>query len=145
MKFPYVDGMPVVFVGLLAPDHKPRVRSALLDTGASISMFPASLASSLGIDLSNINPTTARTAKSRAEMTYRPADVVLRMSIAFDRIVSFFEWPSLVGFSSECDEGGVLGHRKCLEYFDVTFFGSEKYVAILPNTSFPGRNLYKRR
>ena len=134
MRFSYVRGRPVVFLRLSKADKDSNPLDVLLDSGATLSVFPSGLARPLGIDLGLIEPVKA-TAANDTDLWYRPAEVTLRLAHSFNGMFEVIEWRATVGFAEEC-KSGVLGHRECLEYFDTCFFGYDKSVSIVPNDGF---------
>jgi hypothetical protein len=49
-----------------------------------------------------------------------------------------FRWNAVVGFSSAPIPYIVLGQAGCLDYFNVSFHGYDRYTEIQKNTGFPG-------
>lgn len=142
MRFNYIRRRPIVFMKLLTAIEDMRPVDALLDTGATLSIFPSSLAKPLGIDLQLIEPVPV-TAANQTQFSYRPAKVDIRLANVLDGMAEVIQWPAVVGFSEEC-KSGVLGHRECLDYFEVSFHGDEQWVSLVPNSHFPGSWFYKK-
>ena len=137
MRLSYIKGRPTIQVALIGSLSRSIVLTATLDTGADVSLVPASLAERLGINLDNINPVNY-TAANGTSGCYYPAMVSLKIVSIGDDYVANLEWNSIVGFSHTRTEPGLIGHDFALTYFDVTFFGSDQCVVLSPNSTFTG-------
>lgn len=114
-----------------------RVISGLLDTGSDETVFEDVLAAKLGIDLSQAAERQVGLAGRPDPLRCRYASVELRISDGRET----YEWTATVGFVSAPLAYSLLGYAGCLEYFDVSFHGVAREALLVPNASFPGRQL----
>src|SRR5690348_6410791 len=94
---------PVITVTLLSPAGA-FLEDALLDTGADDTVFPESLATKLGLDLSNA-PVGEASGVGSGPAPIRNARVTLRLATASERR----EWEAWVGFTSARLKRSLLG------------------------------------
>lgn len=109
---------------------------AMFDIGSDDTVFPLDLAQLLGIDLSNA-PTGQALGVSGGIITLHYAQVLLRLSDGTEHA----EWSTLVGFVPIAMKYGLLGRTGFHQFFDVTYRGEAREVALLPNSSFAGAYL----
>jgi hypothetical protein len=124
---------PVVAVRVFGPKTS-RMLDGCLDTASDDTIFPRSLARSLGIDLTGAASGQARTT----------AGVVIPYAYARVRILvrdgqEECEWEATVGFADVAMRWPLLGHAGFLEFFDAEFRGLDRAVIVTPNAAFPGR------
>jgi hypothetical protein len=150
LEFPYLAealrGIPPPTLGLGAT-HRRRpfipirvaagplsfpIPRALVDTGADDTDFPLAVAQTLGIALASRTPFQVVWRGVAHPLFFAPA--TLRLETGND----WAQWTSTVAFSPAPIRYPILGVAGCLEYFDVTFLGSDKQIVIQPNHSFPG-------
>jgi hypothetical protein len=113
-----------------------KAQSVVFDTGSDDTIFPLALAQRLGIDLSNA-PTGQALGIGGGTVTFHYAQVLLRLSDG----VEHAEWSALVGFAPISMRRGLLGRTGFHQFFDVTYRGEAREVALLPNGSFAGAYL----
>jgi Aspartyl protease len=107
--------------------------AALLDTGADETVFPASDAARVGLDLSGADVGEFQgVGGSMVRVQY--AAVVLRMSDGRE----FREWPARVAFARTPMRLPLLGIAGCLQYFTATFHGDLEEVELVVNGTYPG-------
>jgi predicted aspartyl protease len=106
---------------------------ALLDTGADDTVFPESLATKLGLDLSNA-PVGEASGVGSGPVQIRYARVTLRLATASERR----EWQGWVGFTSVRLKRSLLGFAGFLQYFTATFYGDREEVELTVNGLYPG-------
>lgn len=123
---------PLIDVLLIGPTGS-RLRTALLDTGADDTIFPESLASLIGIDLTNA-PTGANANPSVGSVPLRYSTVTFRLTDGRERR----EWTATVGFTPTRLIYLVLGFAGFLQFFTATFFGAREEVELSVNSSYPG-------
>jgi hypothetical protein len=111
-----------------------RSLDANLDSGSGDTIFPAYLASRLGIDLSDA-PTGEAGVIGGSTTPYHYAMVRLRLSDGYEEC----DWEAIVGFVSSPMHWAILGHAGFLQYFDLQLLGLKREAMLTPNASFPGR------
>lgn len=124
---------PTLVVGLIGPTGD-RVSEALLDTGADDTVFRESLASSIGIDLTNA---PARNLTDIGPVGYRVRYAELRLLRLTDG-KEFREWPAWVGFTDAPLPIATLGFAGCLQFFTATFHGDFEEATMAVNPLYPG-------
>jgi hypothetical protein len=119
-------------VSVIGP-NKTHPTDALLDTGSDDTVFPESLAASIGLDLRNAPIGQATTANlSNAPLHY--AQVHLRITDGKEQR----EWPAWVGFTPAKLHLPLLGFAGFLQFFTATFHGDREYVELTVNSLYPG-------
>ena len=131
---------PDVEIAVVGPKQT-LYRKAILDSGSDDTIFPASWALLLGVDLANAPVGEADTA-SGDKFLYRYAEVGLQVTADGDEL---FTWRAIVGFSDARKTRGLLGHAGMMEFFDLAFFGERREVILTPNSAFPGIWKIRRR
>lgn len=147
MRFPYtsyeVDPSPTVPDGVLyRPEVTIRVggplRSesiqALVDTGSDETVFPASLAKSLGIEL-DYGAAGRASAVGGHEVRLVPGPATLALSQGDEE----YRWQATVGFletDDPDDEAALLGYAGFLKFFHATFDTDSHDVALIANNRF---------
>lgn len=107
---------------------------ALLDTGSDETVFPATLAKVLGVDL-DYDATSQASAVGGHEVRLVPGTVTLELSHGGEK----YRWSSLASFletEEPEDEVALLGYAGFLEYFQATFDSERNEVALIPNARF---------
>jgi len=108
--------------------------SALVDTGADHSIFPASIATEVGAELFDDELESAKGISGHA-ISVTLGRVRLEL-IAGEQSLA---WSAIVGFAkfdSE-DECSVLGHIGVLEFFSAVFDGVNQVLELAPRENFP--------
>jgi hypothetical protein len=107
---------------------------ALVDTGSDETIFPLSVATSIGVKLDRHSASQA-SAVGGHTVELIPGAVELR--IANDR--ETFSWHTVAGFLNAReleDEIALLGYAGFLEFFRATFDSSDYEVEITPHERF---------
>jgi hypothetical protein len=110
-----------------------RLRVAVLDMAADDTVFPASLAALLGIDLTHAPQGTSSGVGSQGILV-QYAQVTLRLTDGRE----FREWPAWVGFTSASLPYPMLGFAGCLQFFNAHFLGDREEVELTVNNLYPG-------
>jgi hypothetical protein len=154
VRFPYAalpTHRPVYPLGGIFFRHRPLVTlqvrgpsgaislSAALDSGADDTVFPAHLTPRLGIDLSQAAWGESRTVGG-SPIPYHYAMVSLRLSDGYEEC----EWDAIVGFVAAPMRWAILGFAGALQFFDLQLLGLHREALLIPNTSFPGRQVTHR-
>jgi hypothetical protein len=108
------------------------IRRALVDSGADDTVFPLAVAQTHGIALRNPTP---------FHVVWRGAAHPLwfaRATLRLEAGIEWLQWTSTIAFSHAPIRYPILGIAGCIEYFDVTFLGSDQQVVLQPNRLFPG-------
>jgi hypothetical protein len=108
-------------------------REALLDSGADDTVFPETVATLAGIDLTNA-PTGQAAGVGMTAVVVRYAEVTLRLTDGRE----FREWPARAGFTAAPLHRPLLGFAGCLQFFTATFFGDREEVELAVNGLYPG-------
>lgn len=128
---------PVMAVLLTGPSGS-WLRDGLLDTGSDDTVFKESLASLLGVDLTQAEQRVVGLAGRPQPVRCRYAPVVLRIT---DGVQETYEWTAVVGFVPGPLHYNLLGHAGFLDFFDATFRGDDHEAILTPKPSFPGRRI----
>jgi hypothetical protein len=123
---------PLITVAIVGPTRT-RAMDALLDTGADDSVFPESMATKIGLDLTNA-PSGESCGVGGARIPLRYAHIRLRLTGGRE----FRDWPARVAFAPIPMVWGLLGFAGCLQFFDACFFGSREEVELTVNHLYPG-------
>jgi hypothetical protein len=123
---------PLVNILVIGPTDS-RLRPALLDSGADDTIFPETLATDIGLDLTSA-PSGLATVANLGLVPLRYADVTLRLTDGFEQ----HEWPATVGFTSAPLTHPSLGFAGVLQFFSATFFGDREEVELTVNSLYPG-------
>lgn len=126
--------LPFLSVGLAGPGGTTALRFRL-DSAADDTILPASLAVSLGVDLTNAPIGEAETATG-VVTRYPCASVSLRISDG----VEYCVWDAVVGFLNVPRQIGLAGLAGFLDYFDTNLFGNAHEFTLEPNAAFPGQH-----
>lgn len=123
---------PRIIVSVIGPRNT-FPQDGLLDTGADDTVFPESLASYIGLDLTNA-PVGRLTTATLANALVRYAQVALRVTDGKEQR----EWPAWVGFTSAKLQSPLLGFAGFLQYFTAIFRGDREEVELTVNSLYPG-------
>ncbi len=123
---------PIVPVRVIGPSAA-RFFDGCLDCASDDTIFPLSLARTLGIDVTGAAQGEAHPVGG-IRIPYWFAVVTLRLS---DGIASY-EWQATVGFIDLPLRWALLGHAGFLDYFDTDLRGARREVFMRPNALFPG-------
>jgi predicted aspartyl protease len=148
MKFPYrVDlarspetGEPELLLRPVVPIHIVGQRRsgtywALVDTGSDKTVFPQSLATDLGIELSD-GRGPGLTAYGGQNLTVKFGTVEVSLSQE-NESVRWMLKAQFVECTSSDEEVILLGHDGFLEFFVATFDGMQAEVMLVPTVDFP--------
>jgi hypothetical protein len=124
---------PLITVSLLGPRNTIPTEG-LLDTGADDAVFPETVASLIGVDLTNA-PQSQLTTATLTNAPIRYAQVILRMTDGKEQR----EWPAWVGFTPAKLQSPLLGFAGFLQFFTATFRGDREEVELTVNSLYPGR------
>ncbi len=125
---------PVIFVAVIGPNGT-AVEKGLLDIGADDTVFSDTVASHIGIDLSQAPTGGASGVGPMAAVVLRYAEVVLRISDGKEHR----EWPARVGFTAAPLHRPLLGFAGFLQFFTATFHGDREEAELGVNGSYPGK------
>jgi hypothetical protein len=128
----FVRPRPLIPVALIGP-RQTITRTALLDTGADETVFPESVATTIGLDLTNA-PTGSSSGVGSTNLPIRYARVMLRLTDGKEQR----EWPAWVGFTPARLTYSMLGFAGCLQFFDAHFRGAHDSVELTTNGLYPG-------
>jgi hypothetical protein len=146
--FPYLPlptTGPVFSLGGAAVRHRPvlpvrvfgplgsRLYDGCLDCASDDTIFPLSLATKLGIDVSGAPQGEAHSVGG-AVIPYSYVTVTLRLSDG----VATCEWQAIVGFVALPLRWALLGHAGFLDFFDTELRGGRREIVMTPNNLFPG-------
>jgi len=109
---------PEVTISIGGPRRSETIQ-ALVDTGSDETVFPASLAMSLGVELHH-DATSQASAVGRHEVRLAPGAVTLELSQDDEK----HRWQTTVAFletNDPEDEVALLGYSGFLEFFQATF------------------------
>ena len=123
---------PVMSVTIIGTNGS-RATEATIDTAADDTIFPESIAQSIGIDLSTA-PILSGQGVGMVITPLRYAQVTLRLTDGRERC----EWPAWVAFAPLRMRRGLLGFAGCLQFFTATFLGDVEEVDLDPNRLYPG-------
>jgi hypothetical protein len=124
---------PLIPVTVVGPANT-RLLQALLDTAADDTVFPDSLASLLGVDLTGALESEASGVGGLPAVRLRFAQVSLRLATSTERR----EWPAVVGFTAAPLRFPLLGFAGALQFFDADFRGAHEEVELTVNSLYPG-------
>ncbi len=123
---------PVVAVALVGPKGQ-VAKDAMVDPAADDTVFPAKLATAVGVDLARA-PRGEATGVGKKKVRLRFAEVTLRLTDGKE----FREWRGWVGFTATRLDHPLLGFSGCLEYFSATFHGDSEELELTVNSRYPG-------
>jgi hypothetical protein len=123
---------PFITVSVIGPNTT-AVLEGHLDTGADDTIFAESVASAIGLDLSNA-PIGQATTATLTNTPIRYAQVALRITDGQERR----EWLAWVGFPPARLANPLLGFAGFLQFFTATFHGDREQVELTVNSLYPG-------
>jgi len=123
---------PVVLVSVVGPTGL-SVESGVLDPGADDTVFPESVATVVGIDLTNA-PTGTAAGVGQVPAMLRYGEVVLRLTDGRE----YREWPARVAFTASPLHRSLLGFAGFLQFFTAAFHGDIEQVELAVNSAYPG-------
>ena len=132
MVFEYVqyegNWLPLVPVSLRSGKYSLPPIGALVDTGATHTILPMEMAPELGINISLAEQIESQIAGGGECFVY-PSLVNIEYSLQDPNSQNAYRWKGKVCFAlgQKCI---LLGHRQCLEKFDVTFHGPERMLEV---------------
>ncbi len=126
--FPYGGSwLPII------PVHRKHVLPsvlALVDTGATHTIMPMEMASSLGIKIDLQDRIASQVAGGTQSFIY-PSPSKIEFSIRDQKTKKLCRWNGQVFFSLG-QQLLLLGHHQCLEKFNITFKGREHTMELFP-------------
>lgn len=128
----WVRPRPVIRVALVGPNQT-RPTQGLLDTGSDDTVFPATMAAAIGLDLTKA-PLGEAAGVGGKPIPLRYAHVTLRLESGTERR----EWLAWVGFTSAPLHYSLLGFAGFLQFFTATFHGDREEVELAVNALYPG-------
>ncbi len=123
---------PLLAVNVSGPKGS-WVRDGILDTAADDSVFPESVASVIGIDLTNA-PIGQGSGAAASPVPLRYAVVTLRIASPQERR----EWRAWVAFTAAPLWRPLLGFAGFLQFFDSLFRGAREEFELTVNANYPG-------
>ncbi len=131
---------PAISLGIGATGTSPIFREVLIDTGASHTTLPLSLADQLGIDLKSLDTTTFRNASGK-ELTGFIANLSLSIRSP-ENSRTGWDWSGDVILADiRTSLFGVLGHETFLEHFKFLLDSEDECFSLEENSRFPGQIL----
>ena len=131
---------PAISLGLTTPNSSIIHREVLIDTGASCSTVPLSLARHLALDLDSLQTTTFMSVSGQ-RLTGYIAKVTMSIRSP-DNSRSGWDWEEeLILADIRSSLFGVLGHGAFLEYFKFELDAEEESFFLEDNSRFPGEVL----
>ena len=130
---------PILSVRLFGPSGS-RLFDGCLDCASDDTVFPQTLAQTLGIDLTGAPKGESRPVDGVA-ISYLYARIRLRISDGWEQC----EWEAMVGFANLQLRWALLGHAGFLDHFDTALFGVRREAILTPNSSFSGQHLILRQ
>lgn len=119
-------------VRLLGPSGS-RLIDGCVDCGSDDTILPRSLASKVGIDLTDA-PQGQACPVGGSVVSYVYALVTLRLTDG----VEACQWQTTVGFVDLPLRWALLGHAGFLDFFDTDLRGARREVFLAPNALFLG-------
>lgn len=123
---------PIIPVRLFGPLGS-RLLDGCVDCGSDDTIFPLSLASKLGIDLTGA-PHGEAYPVGGAVVPYVYAPVIMRVTDGIEAC----QWDATVGFVDLPLRWALLGHAGFLNFFDADLRGARREVSLVPNVLFSG-------
>lgn len=131
-----VISRPIVPILISGPSGSARL-PALVDTGSDETLLPYSVAETLGIKISNATKAEVMGIGDQPlEVSYGTIELCIT------GLIEQFKWSTRVGFVKYGDpenESVILGHKGCLEFFQLFFDGPKKELEIKLGATFPGK------
>lgn len=127
---------PIIPLTIAGPTRTKRVRG-LVDTGSDDTLLPRSFADELGVGLDE------KQGIKITNVSEKPVAVAYgNIHFGLKSSTESYSWSAQVGFIDYRDaenELVILGHKGCLEFFQLFFNGPKKELEIKPGTTFPGK------
>ena len=123
---------PLIAVTIVGPTGS-SMREAILDTASDDTVFPASLAAQIGVDLTHA-PTGRGSGVGLVAIPLRYAQVRLRIATNQEQR----EWEAWVSFTSGSLRRPILGFAGFLQFFTATFHGDREEVELSVNSLYSG-------
>lgn len=127
---------PIIPITITGLTNAKRVRG-LVDTGSDDTLLPRSLADDLGVETDeSLEIKVTNISESPVAIVH--GDVELNIQSGTES----YSWSTQVGFIDYQDvenEMVILGHKGCLEFFQLFFDGPKKELEIKPGATFPGK------
>jgi hypothetical protein len=151
MKFRYahyeIDPSPTVPTGILCRPEIPvdvigprnvETVQALIDSGSDETVFPASLADAIGVQL-QWDATGQAAAVGGHVVNLIPGSVILEIALGEEK----YRWRTTVQFLQVEDpeqEVALLGYAGFLEFFRATLDSETRELELIPNSRFTEAN-----
>ena len=116
-------------IGRTASRHFPE---ALVDPGSVDTIFPSSVAQSIGVVLLPDSGFVVRWRGTAYPIRFGDVELELRGH------GQTWQWTARVGFTQAALPYVILGHFGFLQYLDVTYRGYDQVVELETNASYPG-------
>lgn len=123
----YRPYLPIIFS--YAGKNTP-LTGALVDTGSDFTILPLEIAHYLEIELDD-SKTIKLDSAGGGIFTALPSQKEVLYTIPAKKGYRPITWSGVIYFTEE-EKIVLLGHRQCLEKFDLTFYGPERKLAIVP-------------
>jgi len=124
---------PIIPVSLIGPTGIAVAKDALLDTGATNTVFPEAVAVALGLDLSTA-PTSTGSTVGAPTIPLRFAAITLRVADNQQQR----EWQAWVGFTASKMRHPLLGYAGFLQFFSANFHGDREEAELTVNSRYTG-------
>lgn len=129
--FPYEGSwLPIIPVIFQQKNNQLPPLLALVDTGATHTILPMEMASELGIVV-NLEDHIETQVAGGGRCSIFPSPAAITHIIRDPKNRREYQWLAPVFFTLG-QQTVLLGHHRCLEKFDLTFKGPEKYVNLVP-------------
>ncbi|MBI3619334.1 aspartyl protease family protein [Candidatus Peregrinibacteria bacterium] len=129
--YPYEGNwLPIIPVIFACKKNRLPPILALVDTGATHTILPMEIATELGITIDHDDRIETQVAGGTQCFIY-PSPFMIDCLIRDPGASMECHWRAPV-FFSEGQHIVLLGHHRCLEKFDATFYGPEKRMELHP-------------
>lgn len=129
-KIVYRPRLPITFT---YKNNKLKIGRALVDTGSDFTILPLDVAHDLEIELDD-SKILSMDAAGGGVFEALPSQKPVGYTIETDKFRPI-RWEGIIYFA-ENEPVTLLGHYQCLEKFDLTFYGPERKLSILPRFKF---------
>ncbi|MBM4069459.1 MAG: hypothetical protein FJ271_10995 [Planctomycetes bacterium] len=123
---------PLIPVTIIVNSSQRFFPRALLDPGADDTVFPLSLAVSMGVALRGSSTHSLRWRGQSHPLRF--GDVELELCDG----QAAWRWSAIIGFSSAPIRYPILGYCGCLRHFDARFRGEDRIIELETTPSYPG-------
>jgi hypothetical protein len=127
---------PLLPVRITGPSGS-RLRDGLLDTGSDETILDPSVATQIGVDLSQAVEREINLV-GRGPIRCRYVTVQLQIT---DGVSETYLWDAVIGFAPFPSLRSLLGFAGFLQFFDAAFRGADQEIELLPNVLFPGQRI----